>query len=348
MSLYFLEFRDPLFGVIIFLMIVVLVALFSYWFGKFKKRDDSRHLDSFLQKYQVPPTQNEIEDLVKSSSISVRTWLQLAEAFAKSAAYDKSIEIYTELLRHPKASESKKEILFLLGKSYFSAGFLQRAEQTFLQILSAVPRTPQALSYLMLVYEQLRNYSKAIEILEPLSELKSDVSGEEAYLHTLCALNEASLSREQKALKLLEIYKQARQLDHAVFGYVFGVDSDLAWQNLDLSRSHLIVDILWGLRRDELELEVVMQSAFLRELYTAKGYIDAAKKSSYFELDLLINLPSYSQATLGFEYVCSGCKTASPFSFVRCGSCHAIDTQMVEMVLVKSARSASEESNSFL
>jgi hypothetical protein len=91
-----------------------------------------------------------------------------------------------------------------------------------------------------------------------------------------------------------------------------------------------------------------MQNGYLRELYTAKGYIKEATKSSVFELDVLINLDSKANATLGFEYICNSCKVVFPFAFHRCSSCHAIDTSRAELSIVKDYhKDFSEENNSF-
>lgn len=348
MDLYFLEFRDPLFSIIIFFIILFVIAFFSYWFNKLKKQEDYKHLDNFLKQFQTPPSQNELEVLISKGELSERSWLLLANAFTKSGNYDKSIEIYTQLLKVGD-KVNYRDTLFLLGKTFYMAGFLERSRQIFLEILKNNPRTPQALSYLMLVYEQMKNYSAAIEILEPLGELKKDVSAEEAYLNSLCILNEQKFTVEQKVQNLLEIYNKTDQITYMIFEYLFRVNPKMAWENLDISKAPLIVDILWRCDKKDLNLDIIMQNSYLRELYSAKRYIQEAKGSPIFEFDILINLNPNTNATIGFEYVCDNCKHTFPFAFHRCTNCHTIDKMSVELLIVKDYyRNFSEESNSFL
>ena len=68
--------------------------------------------------------------------------------------------------------------MYLLGKTYFKAGFLERAKKLFLIILKESPRSPDVLKYLLLIYEQLKLYSKALEVIEPLEELKVEVTAQ--------------------------------------------------------------------------------------------------------------------------------------------------------------------------
>lgn len=348
MNLFFLEFRDPLFGVIIFFALIFVIAFFSYWFNKYKKREELENLDSFVKGLNAPITKDELTKHIIDCTLTQKMWLLLAETYTKKGDFEKSIEIYTQLLSN-KEKQNYHEILFLLGKTFYMAGFLQRAKETFLEILKIHPRATQALNYLLLVFEKTKDYSSAMQILEPLEELEIDTKTLKAYLEVLFTLNDTKLASTQKSQKLLEIYKNSNHMGYLIFEYLFRVDAPLAWKNIDLSNLQLISDILWRCKKEELDLSVVMQSAYLRELYSAKGYIDAAVKSSIFELDILINLPPYSSATLGFEYVCSNCHNLSLFSFARCPSCNAIDTQTIDLKLTKDYNKAfNEESSSFL
>lgn len=344
MDLYFLEYRDPLFGIIIFFILLFVIAFFSYWYNKFKKKEHHKHLDNFLKQFQTSKVDKNIEPNL--AEFSEKSWLLLADAFVRNGDYARATEIYSQLI---KSSNDSKEIMFLLGKTLFMAGFIERAKKTFLEILKDTPRTPQALNYLMLIYEQLRDYKSALEILEPLRLLKSDISAQEAYLNTHILLSEPKLDREQKIQKLLELHKKTHKMNHDIFEYLFRVSPEIAWQNIDISRVANIVDILWSLELKDLNFDIIMKSSYLVELYSAKKYIDKAKSSAVFEFDVLINSNESSSATLGFEFVCGECGYKQPFSFARCPSCHALESMSIELLIVKDySRNFSEESNSFL
>ncbi|MBU1659487.1 hypothetical protein KKG72_10635 [bacterium] len=347
MNTFFIEFRDPLFGIIIFFVLIFVLAFFSYWWGRYKRKEDYRHLDKFLKQFRSLPSQDELKVLITRGELSEKSWLLLANSYTKNGNYEKSIEIYNELLLvGDKANH--RETLFLLGQTYFKAGFLERAKQIFLEILKNNPRTPQALHSLLLVYESMRDYKSALEILEPLDELQKDIKCDSAYLKSLALLNNAALSAEVKSKKLVEIYKQTHQLSYLVFDYLFRVDPKLAWKNFDSSKSELLSDILWHVDKKDLDLDIITKNGYLRELYTARGDVKLATKSSVFEFDVLINLNSNVNATLNFEYICDSCKQIYPFAFTRCSNCHCIDTSKVEFSLAKDyRRDFSEENNSF-
>ncbi len=344
MDLFFLEYRDPLFGIIIFFALLFVIALFSYLYNSHKKSEEHKHLDNFLKQFKT--TSGEMESLVSKAEFSQKSWLLLADAFVKSGDYAQAIEIYSQLI---KSSQNSKEIMFLLGKTLLMAGFMERSKKIFLELLSKNPRNPQALSYLMLVYEQSKDYASALEVLTPLSELKSDISLEQSYLGTHFILNEPKYSKEQKVSKLLELYNKTGVMNYDIFEYLFRVEPLVAWEYLDVSRANKIVDILWALELKDLNFDIIMKSSYLVELYSAKKYINDAKSSAVFEFDVLIHQMEGSSATLGFKYVCGSCAHEQPFSFARCPSCHSLNSMDIELMIVKDySRNFYEESNSFL
>jgi len=347
MNTFFLEFRDPLFSIIVFFAIIFIITFLSYWWGRYRRREDYRDLDRFLKQFRTPPTGDEIKGLVSSGGLSQKSWLILAHSYSNSGDYEKSIEIYNEILKFSDL-QKQKETMFLLGQTYFKAGFLERSKQIFLEILRKNPRTPQALEKLLLVYEYMKDYKSALEVLEPLDELKKDIANDSVYLKSLALLDDSSVSTEEKTQKLIEMYKESHQLAYMVFEYLFRVNPKLAWENFDSSKSERMVDLLWHVEKKDLDLDIIRQNSYLRELYSARGDVELSTKSNVFEFDVLINLEAKANATLSFEYICDNCKQVSPFSFYRCSSCHSIDTVGVEFSLTKDFhRDFSEENNSF-
>jgi tetratricopeptide (TPR) repeat protein len=347
MNSLFIEFRDPLFGIIVFFVLIFMIAFLSYWWGSFKSRQDYRHLDKFLRQFRSLPSQSELKVLITKGELSEKSWLLLAHSYFKSGDYEKCIEIYSAILEVGDKS-NYRDTMFLLGRTYFKAGFLERAKHIFLEILKNNPRTPQALHYLLLVYEYMRDYDSALEVLEPLDELNKDIVNDTIYLKSLSIINNLKLSLDDKADKLLEIYKNTHQLSYMIFEYLFRINPKLAWQNFDSSKSELLTDILWHLDKKDLDLDIISKNGYLRELYTARGDVNLSAKSSVFEFDVLINVKGRVNATLNFEYICDSCKHVFPFAFNRCTNCHAIDSSRIEYSLTKDYhRDFSEENNSF-
>jgi len=347
MNSFFIEYRDPLFSIIVFFVIVFMIAFFSYWWNKYRYSEDTKYLTNFLDQFSTLPSKEELRVLITSGDLSEKSWLLLATSYYKNGDYEKSIEIYNELLKICN-HESRLETMYLLGKTYFKAGFLERSKQIFLEILKTTPRTPEALKYLLLVYEYMRDYQSALEVLEPLDELKKDITLDTVYLQTLALLNESKHTPQEKVTLLLNSYKKHHQLAYMIFEYIFRVNPLLAWEHFDSSKSALLSDILWRIDPKDLNLDIISQNGYLRELYTARGDITLAQSSAVFELDVLIKLQGKASATLSFEYICENCKKVYPFAFHRCASCHSIDTSRVEWSLSKDYyKDFSQENNSF-
>ncbi len=347
MNSFFIEYRDPLFSVIIFFVFVFIITFISYWWGRYRADRDIKHLDKFLKQFHTIPSSDEIKVLVKNGDLSEKSWLILAKAYSDAGEYEKSIEIYTELLKL-EDNKNSKQILFLFGTTYFKAGFLQRAKTVFLEILKKNPRTPEALQYLLLVYEQMRDYQSACDVLAPLKELEEDVGTQDSYIKAMIVLNDSKLSSVDKVKSLIDIYNATNTNTHLIFEYLFKIDPKIAWQTFDVSKCEEVVDILWLIDTKDLDLDIITRNNYLRELYTARGDLNLAKSSDIFEFDILINLNSKANATLSFEYVCDNCKQVSPFAFGRCMKCHSVDSSNIEISLVKDYhRNFSEENNSF-
>jgi len=342
----FIEFRDPLFGIIVFFVLIFIVAIFSYWWGRYKLKEEDKTLNRFAAQFHKLPSEKELKSLIADGGLSEKSWLLLAHTYEKEGDYEKAIEIYQALIELPKESESRRETMLLLGKAYFKAGFLERSREIFLQILKAHPRTPQALEQLLLVYEYLQEYTNALEVLEPLEELGMEAGKDKLYLKAIGLIRNTKVSHEERMAILVNQYEEHHQLSYLIFEYLFRHDPALAWQHLDQSQCERISDILWQLSEDNLDLDIISSNGFLRELFTAKGVVDLAQSSHVFELDVLIKLRHANEkgATLQFEYLCQECKQVFPFAFHRCPSCHSIDTIMCESILTKDS---SEEDHAF-
>ncbi|MBA1438026.1 MAG: hypothetical protein FAF05_03395 [Epsilonproteobacteria bacterium] len=347
MGTFFIEFRDPLFSIILFFAIIFVITFISYWWGRHRQKEDTKRIGKFLEQFHTQPSKNELKVLISNGGLSKKPWMLLANAYYKNGEFEKTIEIYNEILESQKKS-NPKEVMFLLGKTYFKAGFLERSKQIFLEILQHNPRTPEALHYLLLVYEYMRDYDAALEVLEPLEELGKEIVVETHYLQALKVLSDTQIKQKEKIEKLLEIYNKDHSLTSMIFEYLFQVDPEVAWEHLDLTKVQNLTQVLWNLEVQHLNLDIISQNGYLRELYSARGDVELANSSSVFEFDILIKLQKRANATLGFEYMCLECKREYPFAFNRCSSCHAIDSATVELFLSRDyMREFGEESNSF-
>ncbi len=333
----FIEYKDPLFGIILFFALIFVITFFSYWWGRFKTKEDEKSLDKFIKSFHSLPTEKELDGILSSSNLSHKSLYLLATTYVQNGDYEKSIGIYSAILEKKLSVDERKETMFLLGQTYLKAGFLERSKELFLEILSHHPRTPSALQFLLIIYEKMRDFDKAKEVLEPLDEMELEIAKDAMYLNLVSMQYDLNLYSEQKIQKIIQWYEKSHELGYMIFEYLFKQSPQLAWKHLDQSLCERISDILWNLELHQLDLDIISSNTYLCELYSAKGFINRAEKSSIFELDVLIHLQSqgYSDADLQFEYLCNECKQIFPFSFHRCPNCLGIDTVQSEMLLTK-------------
>lgn len=337
MDTFFIEFRDPLFGIVVFFILLFILSFLSYWWGRYKAAKEHRDLESFLGKFESLEEGEKLSEQVQTNSLTSESWLMLAQCFEHQGNYEKSVEIYHALLSKNRDPLFQKDALLLLGKSFFKAGFLERSRQTFLQILANAPRTPQALHFLILIYEQLQQYDNALEVMESLEELSPQSKAERIYLECRILMGDHRLSLDEKADRLIQIYQQHRRMGYMIYEWLFTYRPLVGWKHFDQSLSERLSDVLWRIADDNLDLDIIASNTYLRELYSAKGSLSLAEESTIFELDTLIALRqcSSAKATLQFEYGCHECKQVSFLPFHRCPNCHAIDSVETIMSLSK-------------
>lgn len=346
MNSFYIEFRDPLFGVILFFLLLFLISFLSYWGGRYKASKAHRSLESFLGKFDETGDPTPIASQIHNNSLNNESWLLLAQSFDLQGNFEKSVEIYLAVLSKYSDPLFQKEVLILLGKTYFKAGFLERARVSFVQVLQNHPRTPTALHYLILIYEQLQQFDKALEVSESLLELQPHSHPVQTYLKCRLILVNPKLTVDERCEQLSSIYQETLSMGYLIFEYLFTHRSSLAWKIFDHGLSNRLSDILWRLGEEKLDLAIISQNVYLRELFTARGAVELAHNSSVFELDTLIALRKCAaiKATLQFEYVCSECKQISFIPFHRCPHCHTIDTVSPILTLSKEHF---DENNSF-
>jgi tetratricopeptide (TPR) repeat protein len=346
MDAFYIAFRDPLFGVILFFLLLFVISFLSYWGGRYKASRAHRSLESFLGKFDETGDPTPIASQIHNNSLNNESWLLLAHSFYVQGNFEKSVEIYLAVLSKYSDPMFQKEVLLLLGKTYFKAGFLERAKVSFIQVLENSPRTPTALHYLILVYEQLQQFDKALEVSESLLELQPQSHTIQTYLKCRLILVSPKLSIDERCEQLSTIYQETLSMGYLIFEYLFTHRSQMAWKIFDHGLANRLSDILWRLSEEKLDLAIISQNAYLRELFTARGAVELVQSSSVFELDTLITLQKcgVNKATLQFEYSCGECKQISFIPFHRCPHCHAIDTVSPILSLSKEHF---EENNSF-
>ena len=339
LSNLFPDFRDPLFGIIIIVLSIFVISFLTYTFGLFKERKARREYRKLLKRFEIGTLkEDDFVHLYTTYNLPFDSIILLASTFLHKGNYTKAISVYLALLEVVEDNIKKEEILELLGLAYFKGGFLQRARDIYLKIMKFSPRNKTALNYLLIIYQKLNEYTKATEVLEVLDELKSDIKLEKIYISTLSIIHDPLISFDKKALMLMDILKENKQIQRLVIQFLIKYNKPLFWKNcndFDILNS---IDLLWYLDFNDIDFDIVQQHQILEDIYTAKGYIDNSTSSEIFELGILISIKrstSIIEADLNFKFMCTKCKHIHPIYESRCPHCHSIMTFTVKPKLAQ-------------
>jgi lipopolysaccharide assembly protein B len=334
-----LNYRDPLTGILFIVAIIFLASFITYTLSIYKERLARKEYRKLLKRFELGTLKEEdYIHLYSTYNLPFDSIILLASSFIYQGKYDKAISVYLTLLEHVKEPVKKEELLELLGSAYFKSGMLQRSKDIYLKILKFSPRNKTALGFLLLIFENLKEYDKVQEVIDSLDELDEDTQKEKVYLQAQSTINDSLLSFEKKSLELFSQYKKYPVLERFIVSYLVRYNKELFWSNITHFHPLQILDILWYLDFDDIDWDAVNSSKTLKEIYSAKGFIADITQSENFELQTLIsvrNSPIKSNIDLNFDFLCSKCKKNHPVYESRCPHCHETLSFKVEPKLGK-------------
>ena len=149
--------------------------------------------------------------LLEVNSETVETHLTVAKLFRRRGETERAIRIHQNLIARPTlAPLQRDQALIELGLDYMSAGVLDRAESLFLELLNSPVPPSDAYQHLLNIYQQERQWQKAIDMAKKLQSQDPKKKGAEI-AQFYCELAEETLNNgNQQALPLL---KKADQFD---------------------------------------------------------------------------------------------------------------------------------------
>ncbi|MDQ7047730.1 MAG: hypothetical protein Q9M39_09020 [Sulfurovum sp.] len=203
-------YDDPLFSIVLIIVIGLIVALVTYGWGVYREQKEEGKLLNFLEKFDSSECTLNTADMPYEPNM-LKPLTLLAKAFENSGEYHKSIDLYLYLIKHVSQDQGELELMERLGNTYLHAGFLARSKSIYTEILRKKPRNVKVLYELGVVYETMQKYEKAKEVLEPLTMLGEETASLEKFLDFLLLLSNNTLSIETKVLQLKEILEQRTQ-----------------------------------------------------------------------------------------------------------------------------------------
>lgn len=292
--------------------VLLLVAIFSYFWGVFSLKDQKNSIDKFVNKFQSQSNLDQkYQDMLLNLDIDSNSLGVLAGIFARSGDFNKAISIYLIALKKA-TKKSEKEFIFLnLGKVYLKAGFIQRSTEVFLESIKISPKNIDALSHLGLGFEKLRMYDQSLEVLDALSEQEIEVAEQIAYTKAL-KLKNSNINFDQKIAKFKKLSSEFKLIDRMILELYIANNKDINEIKSKPNLNHCI-DILYT-------NDGVLDGDEYMELYSAKGKNDIPIND--FNLKLLKTANANGlNVTLSFSYICSECKSSYPLFFYRCNHC---------------------------
>lgn len=131
---------------------------------------------------------------IEVESETVETHLALGNLFRRRGEVDRAIRIHQNIVARPSLEFDQRALALLeLGLDYMRSGLLDRAESLFKELLESGAHQRQAIDHLVDIYQQERDWGKAIEYTERLEKLgNSDLRDRRA--HFLCEQADALLA----------------------------------------------------------------------------------------------------------------------------------------------------------
>jgi len=343
---FFIEYRDPMFGLIILFSAVFVISFVNYWWGTYKSKEEKHGIEQFIKKFEIVSDEDEYKKLLKDYTIPPESLALLAHSYTKSGDYEKAIGLYLIVLERTKKREQKEYVLAELGKTYFKAGFLRRSEDIFLESLKLHPRNEESLKFLSVTYEKLKEYEKAIEVLDSLEELGAKVTNQRAYLKALSIIYNYKIDDLKKLSQLEELSQKTPFLQRKLLEFAILINKPISLELLDSFEIKNLIDLIWYMDFNFMDLKA-SQNELIQEILDARGIKNGFDKSfAYFEFEVISKLSkaAFYKATLNFEYMCDSCKNTFPMHFYRCPNCHSIAKAKINPVIT---RSEYEENISF-
>jgi len=144
--------------------------------------------------------------MLEVNSDTVETYLALGNLFRRRGESDRAIRIHQNLIARPTLNkEQRMQALFELGKDYMRAGFLGRAENIFQELVDDKKHRVPALKNLLDIYQQERDWDKAMGIARKIESSSSEKMSVEIAQYC-CELAENALNAGDSigAMKLLK------------------------------------------------------------------------------------------------------------------------------------------------
>ncbi len=160
----------------------LLLGAAGWAMGRFGERDTEEappplNIDylkglNFLLNEQTDQALEHFLKMVRVDDKTIETHFALGSLFRRRGEVDRAIRIHQNIIARPDlAAEQRDQALYSLAKDYLHAGLLDRAEKLFARLADGSRYQVQALDSLTRIYEQEKDWQKAIDAGQRLEVL---------------------------------------------------------------------------------------------------------------------------------------------------------------------------------
>ena len=207
-----------------FLLLLLPVAIyFGWWLAKsFDRRSSNKRTQLFSNQYfqglnyllneQPDKAIQVFLELAEVNQDTVETHMALGSLFRRRGEVDRAIRFHQNIIAKPGLEpEQRTQALLELGEDYMRAGLLDRAERLFSELIESDAHTPSALRSLLDIYQQEKDWDKALEQAQRLEQVKGEHMGD-VMAQFCCEMAETALSGGDRDAAGRQL-RQARRFD---------------------------------------------------------------------------------------------------------------------------------------
>lgn len=141
-------------------------------------------------------TDKAIEVFIKALEVdseTVELHLALGGLFRRKGQVDRATRIHQNLIARPSLTEAQRtQAIYELAQDYYKAGWLDRAENLFKELMSSDAYRSLAISGLCRIYQQEKEWQQAIDVLRKHKRSERAVYSKQV-AHYFCELAEAEI-----------------------------------------------------------------------------------------------------------------------------------------------------------
>jgi lipopolysaccharide biosynthesis regulator YciM len=243
------------------LLLLPVAAWAGWWFARISHRHGekrrSRQLSNryfqglnYLLNEQPDKAIQVFMQMAEVNRDTVETHLALGSLFRRRGEVDRAIRLHQNIISKRNLDEKQRTLALLeLGEDYMRAGLFDRAEKLFSELVERKIHTPSALRNLLDIYQQEKEWDKALDIAQRLEKAEAPALGV-SMSHFCCEQAEAELAAGSLGAARKHLSQARRHDPESVRAEM--IAARLALENDDPAGAMECYERIAGLDRDYL------------------------------------------------------------------------------------------------